>query len=120
KNARLVLIAAGAEHPELDLDLLVDRGACGGGLGELPEDADKLFRDGPRLAFPDLASLDLRDADDLRAGAGDEDLVGAEEFGDRENLLLDLHAQLLARQAHDHVAGDALQDSDPDRGREHA
>src|SRR5437016_2622747 len=73
-------------------------------------------RDRRPVAVPDGAEVDLAQADHLRRGPGDEDLVRDVELVPRERLLHHLVAEI-AGERHDRLAGDPFQDR-PRRRRE--
>ena len=76
---------------------------------------------GPGRPVPIAAPIDLDDRADLRAGAAQEDLVGAVELGPVDRALDDLEPEVVARDLDEPAAGDALEDVVGHRRRdEHA
>ena len=71
----------------------------------------------PGLAGADRVVVDLAHRDELGRGAGQEDLVGQVELGARDVALDDLEAEV-ARDLHDRLAVDAVEDRRGLRGRE--
>ena len=89
-----------------------------GGVGVVPEVLDEGLGRRPAHALADDAAVDLDGGDDLGAGAGQEDFVGAVQVVAREVALDDLGAEVLLDELHDDVARHADEDAGGGRRRE--